>query len=271
MKKSKTKHHIILVLCLIIAGIFFLYEEFAKEKIPRGVPRIKPDKKSELVLPKPSKPMVVIVIDDLGPNKNAAAAILNIKAPLTLSILPQQPYSVWTAEEGHKLKHDIIAHIPMEAAPPHDLGKGGLYTWMTDAEIAETLDNDIRSVPYALGASNHMGSAFTQDERAMKALLSELKKKRLFFLDSLTSSKSAGFHLAQMQGVKALIRDAFLDDKDDPAEIEAQWKRLVKIAGKKGHAVLLAHPRKNTIDFLQRTLKKNDEVVVVPVSVLVGN
>ena len=140
---------------------------------------------------------------------------------------------------------------------------------MTDKEITETLNKDILSIPHALGVSNHMGSAFTQDERAMQVLISELKKKKLFFLDSLTSPKSVGFNLARMQGITALNRDIFLDDKDDPGEIEAQWRKLIKIANKNGYAILLAHPRKNTIEFLRKTPRNNNEVAVVPISELV--
>jgi hypothetical protein len=270
MKKSKTKHHSILIFFFIIIAILTLYEEFGKEKRPKITPKItKPDKRSEKVLPKPFKPKVAIIIDDLGSNKNAAKEVISLKAPLTLSILPRQTYSAWIAEEGHRLGHDVIAHIPMEAEKSYKLGEGGLYIWMTDMEINETLNKDINSIPHALGVSNHMGSAFTRDERAMQTLIAELKKKKLFFLDSLTASGSVGFHLAKMNGIKTLERDIFLDDNDDPAAIELQWKKLINIANRKGSAVLLAHPRKNTLEFLQKTLQNNNEVTVVPVSALI--
>lgn len=271
MKRGKSKHHYILIFLFIIIAVFTLYEEFGKEKKPKITPRItKHDKGAEKVLPKPVKPKVAIIIDDLGPNKNVAREVLALKAPLTLSILPRQTYSAWIAEEGHRLGHDVMAHIPMEAERSYKLGEGGLYTWMTDKEIAETLNKDLNSVPHALGVSNHMGSAFTQDERAMQTLIAELKKKQLFFLDSLTASGSVGFHLAKMNGIEALERDIFLDDNDDPPEIKLQWKKLINIANKKGYAVLLAHPRENTIEFLRRTLRDNKEITIVPVSELVG-
>jgi len=267
MKSKAGKRHYILIFLFIIIAIFFLYEEFGKEKKPKVPSRTtKPVEKPEAPI---SRPKVAIIIDDLGPSKTVAAAAFEIKTRLTLSILPGQPYSAWIAEEGHRLGHDIIVHIPMEAAPAHKPGEGGLYTWMTDGEIVETLDKDIRSVPHALGVSNHMGSVFTEDERAMQVVIAELKKKNLFFLDSRTTPKSKGYNLAKMQGVKALSRDLFLDDKDDPVEIEAQWKRLLQTANEKGHAVLLAHPRKNTLEFLRKKLKDNSDVAVVPISELI--
>ncbi len=272
-KLRKNRRHLILILLLVIAGVFFLYEEFGKEKKVREVPSVaKPEKKPPAVLPEaPSKglPMVAIIMDDLGPSKTAFLGVLEIKAPLTLSILPRETYSSWIAEEGYRLGRNIIAHIPMEAVSSQNLGEGGLYTWMTDGEIIETLEKDIQSVPHALGVSNHMGSAFTQDERAMSVVISTLKKHDIFFLDSITISKTMGFNLANMHGIKALKRDLYLDDSNDAAEIEKQWRGLIAIADKKGYAILLAHPRKNTLEFLKKILENNKEIIVVPISELV--
>ena len=271
MKRSKSKHHIILILFFIIVAVFSLYEEFGKEKRPKIVPPTAThERKAEKVLPERAKPKVAIVIDDLGPNKNVAEEVISLKAPLTLSILPRQTYSTWIAEEGHRIGRDIIAHIPMEAEKSYRLGEGGLYTWMTDKEIAETLNKDITSIPHATGVSNHMGSAFTQDERAMQSLIVELRKKKLFFLDSLTSSGSVAFHLARMNGLDALERDIFLDDSDDPYAISAQWEKMITIANRKGYAVMLAHPRENTIEFLKRALRDNKEITIVPISELLS-
>lgn len=275
-KKSK-RRHVGLILLFIIAVVLFYVGEFEKEKRPGGMFDIfKSAKKPAVTAPKKSReplqkklPKVAIVIDDLGPNKQMAIEVLKLQGPLTLSILPQQDYSAWIAEEGHRLGRDIIIHIPMEAAKPLRLGKGGLYTWMTDKEIFQTMEEDIRSVPYIKGANNHMGSLFTRDERVMNAVITELKARRLFFLDSLTTPETIGFKLAMAQGVKTVRRDVFLDDSDDPEDIEVQWKRLIKEAKQSGHAIALGHPRKNTIEFLQKVLSSNKEVTIVPLSELI--
>lgn len=264
----KRKHHIVLILALLAAGVFFLVREFEKEKLPPGVPRIVPEKKTEGPAPRSTKAMLAIVIDDLGPNKNMARQVIRLKVPVTLSILPQQPFSRWIAEEGHRNGHEVIVHMPMEAEGGMKPGPGGLYTWMTDAEIIEAIAKNIDTVPYAIGVSNHMGSAFTQDERAMNVLLAELKKRGLFFLDSLTTAGSVGTDTARKHGMKASARDIFLDDRDDPEDIKVQWQRVHEVSRNKGHAILLAHPRKNTMEFLRKALKENNGTEIVPISVL---
>lgn len=263
--KTKKHYHILIIIFLVLTAIFFLYREFGKEIFQPKIPgKTQPAEKHKVL------PRVVIVIDDLGPNKQAAASVFDINTPLTLSVMPHQTHTGWITEEGHRRGYDIIGHIPMEAKEPHTLGSGGLYTWMTEDEIRETLEGDFISIHYARGISNHMGSAFTEDARAVRILLSVLKEHGFFFLDSLTTSKSAGVRLAKEQGVKALKRDVFLDYNDTPGEIEAEWKKLTAIAQKNGYAIALAHPRKNTIDFLKRTLPSN-KVTVVPISELAGD
>jgi hypothetical protein len=265
--KSKRHRHILLILFLVIIGTFFLYNEFSKEPV-RPLDTLKepqPEKEERSrVLPRMS-----LVLDDLGPSKRAALRALGLNASVTLSILPQETFSDWIAEEGHRRGFEIIGHIPMEAETPHKLGKGGLYTWMTDEEIRETLGADIKSIPHISGVSNHMGSAFTEDERAMSVVMSVINEHGLFFLDSLTTSNSICERVAAMRGVKILKRDIFLDNEDNPNYIRSQWDKAIKRAMKKGYVIVLAHPRKNTIEFLKERFAKN-EVEIVPLSELLA-
>jgi polysaccharide deacetylase 2 family uncharacterized protein YibQ len=270
-RNGNRKRRALFILIVIAASIFIFFNEFGIEKTPKkSFDIFSRDKKPFKVLPEislpESLPKIAIVIDDMGASKKKAQNVFNISRGFTLSILPHQVYSVWIANEGNRLGHDIILHMPMEAARPLRLGKGGLFTWMSNQEIAETINGNIKSVPHIKGASNHMGSAFTMDKRSMSAVISELKKRRLFFLDSKTSAKTIAYDIAVTRGVKVLQRDVFLDDNNNPDEIQVQWNRLLKIAKKKGYAIALAHPRKNTLDFLQKTLKKNGHFAIVPIT-----
>jgi polysaccharide deacetylase 2 family uncharacterized protein YibQ len=275
IKRKKKNRHIMLVLLLIIAGIFLLIKESDRDSIlKKGTKTTRPNKITKPFPPaKPelkTLPRISIVMDDLGPNKKAAQDVLDLKIPLTLSILPQEVYSKWIAEEGHRLGLDIIGHIPMEAKKPLRLGNGGLYRWMTKKEIIDTLKTDFNSIPHIMGISTHMGSAFTEDKRVMNVMISELKKHRLFLLDSFTTPKSVGMDVAKSLGIKAIRRDVFLDDSSNPAEMKIQWNRMLKIAAEKDFAVVQAHPRKNTIAFLKKALSNNNEIKIVQLSELIN-
>jgi len=264
MKNTGKRHyHILLILFFLIAGVFFLYRELGKEDYkPQKILRpLQPEKAYEAL------PKIAIVIDDLGSNKKTASEIFSMNVRVTLSIIPHETYTEWIAREGHKRKYEIIAHVPMEAKTPHRLGKGGLYLWMTDNEIRNTLKESLNSIPYAKGISNHMGSAFTEDTRAMSVIISILKKENLFFLDSLTTSGSVGFRLAKQQGLQAFKRDMFLDEKEDYDYLKGQWEKAINIAKRKGSVIILAHPKENTINFLKETLP-HSEIKVIPLSEL---
>jgi len=272
-KNIKSSRHLILILLLVLAGLFFLYRESGKEKPPSEI--LKPFKAEKTVppsvpdLPVPvSLPKVAIVMDDLGHSKKKVMTLFAMKQPLTFSVLPLQRYSRWTAEEAHRRGHDVILHIPMEASIKMKLGEGGLYLNMSNSEIIEILETNINSLPFITGASSHMGSAFTRDKRAMGTVVSVLKDNDLFFLDSVTIADTVGYSMAKASGIEALRRDVFLDNIDDLKEIAHQWKRLVTIAKKEGYAIALAHPRKNTFDFLKKTLENNNEISVVPLTEL---
>jgi polysaccharide deacetylase 2 family uncharacterized protein YibQ len=272
-KTVRKKSHSILILLLIAAGIFLFTGEFGREDVPDSFfDRLKPEKKPLIdrpwTLPQTALPKIAIVIDDLGPSRELAEQVMDLNGPVTLSILPQQRYSLWIAQEGARRGRDMIVHLPMEASRPLKLGEGGLYIRMEDKEIMETVRDNILSVPNITGASNHMGSAFTEDRRAMGAAIAEIRKHGLFFLDSLTTPESVAYDLAKSQGLKTYRRDVFLDDADNPEEIKIQWNRLLRIAKNRGHAIALGHPKKNTLDLLQKALRDTTQFTLVPISAL---
>ncbi len=275
-KRRKKNRHLLFILFFIAVGVFFYFGEFEKEVVPKKKPVLeRPEIRSKTVIPElppPSGlPQLAIILDDFGLSKQSAYEVFSMNNSITIAILPHRKYSAWIAEEANRRGHDIILHVPMEATKPLKLGEGGLYLWMTDGEIARTINSNINSVPFIKGVSNHMGSAFTQDSRAMNTVVAELKKHGLFFYDSITGSKSIAYKTAKSHGLQALKRDVFLDDKDDPVEIEKQWNKAVQLAIRKGRAIAQGHPRRNTLDVLKKALKNNEKVTIVPITTLIPN
>ena len=273
-KPNKTAR-LLFILLLVVAGVLLFIEESGREKHTQNFFDVfRHNKIPEITVPEihhPSAelPKVAIVMDDLGPNKKLAARVLSLQNSITLSILPLQTYSKWIAEEGQRLGRDIIVHIPMEAERHLRLGEGGVYRWMDDHQIAQTVEDDIRSIPFAKGASNHMGSSFSKDARGMEVVMQVLKRHGFFFLDSLTTPETVGFSLAKADGLVTLERDVFLDNTEDVQDMEIQWKRLVHIAQKEGKAIILAHPKISSIEFLRKKLDANKDFAVVPLSELI--
>lgn len=192
---------------------------------------------------------IALIIDDLGGNANILESIKTIKKPLSLAILPLEPYSQKIAQEAPKHNFEVLLHLPMEPYryPEVDPGKGALLMEMRDEEIISTLNKDFKSLSNVVGINNHMGSRMTEDEFSMKLILEEAKKKGLFFVDSLTSNHSVAYNMAKEMGIKAARRQVFLDHEEDVAKIKSQLKLLKDIALKYGQAIGIGHARNITI------------------------
>jgi uncharacterized protein len=107
-------------------------------------------------------------------------------------------------------------------------------------------------VPWAEGMNNHEGSKASADRALMDVAAGFLKQKGAFFLDSVTTPHSAIPAAAKAAGVPWARRRVFLDNVDNAAAVEAQLKQAVALALKNGDCIAIGHPKKNTLDVLDR-------------------
>jgi polysaccharide deacetylase 2 family uncharacterized protein YibQ len=223
------------------------------------------------------KPKVVIIVDDLGFNKDSVDRLLEMEFPINFAILPYLPYSRYAAEKAKQRGWDVILHLPMEPKSisgyvGHDAGDGVLLESLPKKEIIKKLDDNISAVPYVKGVNNHMGSKFTENPELMEIVLRELNAKGLFFIDSKTSADSKGFEIAKTLGMRTAIRDVFLDQvSQDESYVNSQILTLVNISKEKGYAVGICHPYPETVKALRYMLPKiQGDVEVAKVSSLLN-
>src|SRR4030042_1192547 len=210
---------------------------------------IKPAKR--VLAPAKLKGKIAIVIDDWGYNRNNLEILDKIKYPLTCSILPDLNYTSELAGELHARGYQVILHLPMEPHEKYSLEKNTILTSMDEQDIRAILEEDLGKIPYAKGVSNHMGSRATEDARPMDIVFRELKRRRLYFLDSMVTGKSICSYLAKKIGVSFTKRDVFLDNEQDPAYIKSQLYKLKMKAKISGQAVGIGHDRKVTLEVLK--------------------
>ena len=246
-----------------------------KEEPPKTLPAEKPLPSGERtkVKGKGASVKIAIVIDDLGNNKEAFNKLLKMKISFSFSVLPHQEYTRYISREAKKKRHDLLLHLPMEPENSENIyGEGFILSSMTPNEMLKEFENDLKSVPGAIGVNNHMGSFLTQDRKAMAIILGEIKRKGLFFVDSRTSSKTVAYDVAKKLGLKSAERNVFLDDIEDEEEVIKQIELLINTAKKNGKAIAIGHPRPETIAALEKMLPalKTGGIEIVPVSRLVN-
>lgn len=194
------------------------------------------------------KPLIAVVIDDMGVNRKRTLDIISLQAPLTSSFLTYGQTLDKFAASAEAAGHEIMIHAPMEPKVKANLAPDTLMADMTEEQIERRFEemlakfNDIK----VRGINNHMGSKFTEDKERLGYVMNILKQRGMFFLDSKTTASSKGKELAVADGVDYAARDVFLDNENDYAYIMKQLEKTEKIAWKKGFAVAICHPKSQT-------------------------
>jgi polysaccharide deacetylase 2 family uncharacterized protein YibQ len=154
----------------------------------------------------------------------------------------------------------VILHLPLE---PDDetirLGEGGIRVAMSDEQIRRMVAADLATVPTAVGANNHLGSLGTSDPRVMRAVMEEMKARRLFFVDSVTSPHSVAAQVARQMNVPTAARAVFLDNRDEEEYVRGQFRILIALAQGRGQAIAIGHVGRVTASVLVSMLPEFDE------------
>ena len=202
-----------------------------------------------------SQPRIALIIDDIGRASYQARQFLKLRVPITFAILPRLQKTHALAEEIHDQGHEIMLHQPMEPYESDiDPGPGALYVGDALNRIDRIMMENISDVPFAKGVNNHMGSRFTSCEKEMNEVLQVIKNKGFFFVDSLTTNRSAAYSTAKKLEVSAARRHIFLDNCLEESAILSQLTRLKSIALKNGCAIGIGHPFPETAKAVERFL-----------------
>ena len=212
----------------------------------RPVPATAAQPASYRVQPKPLLPplkpkCLVFVIDDAGYSMKQLEEFLRLPFPLTISVLPGLPNSVKAAAAVRAAGKELILHQPMQALGGQDPGPGAILLGMGRDEIERIVDDNLKTVPGAVGMNNHMGSAATADLGIMEAVAAVAKRRGIYYVDSLTTSGTAVAEAARFVGIPYWERNVFLDNAPDRASIIRAVEDGKKRASKDRPAVMIGH------------------------------
>ncbi len=209
-----------------------------------------------------AKGEVAIIVDDMGYSLNAINEICSLKKPLTISVLPFSPLAKETAQIAHQNGLEIMLHLPLEAInnqEGNDGTEGMIHSEMSKTEVIDAVEKSLKQVPHISGVNNHMGSKITADVTFMRIILSRLKGRELFFIDSRTTSDSVAYEVAQIMGIPSAYRNIFLDIESDEEYIKKKLIELFELAQKRGKALAICHPAPQTLKVLKENLHLIDK------------
>jgi hypothetical protein len=215
------------------------------------------------------KPLIAVVLDDVGVARSHAELAIDLPGVVTLSFMTYADGVADMAARARAKGHELMLHVPMEPLGQEvDAGPNVLTVGASESELLKRLDWGLGRFPGYIGINNHMGSRFTQDERGMSVVLAELKRRNLLFLDSRTISNTVGDRLAAQMGVAHVMRDVFLDNEMDEAAVVRQLMQAERVAASKGQAIAIGHPHPATIAAIRAWMPKAEArgFVIVPLS-----
>ncbi|MBV8165216.1 MAG: divergent polysaccharide deacetylase family protein [Alphaproteobacteria bacterium] len=217
------------------------------------------------------KPMVALVLDDMGLDRKRAARAIALPGPLTLSFLPYAEDLPHQTQSARTNGHELMVHVPMEPLGSENPGPRPLTVGLSSEEVAARLDHDLSRFAGFVGINNHMGSKFTGNAPGMAVVIGELRARGLLWLDSRTAGGSVGSAIARAYDVPHVDRDVFLDNNPALPAVQRQLADLEAVAKRRGWAVAIGHPKDGTLDALAAWLPRLAErgVVLVPLSHIV--
>ncbi len=219
------------------------------------------------------RPVIAIVIDDLGLNRPNTRRTIALPGPLTLAVMTYANDPQALADNARAAGHELLVHMPMAPRDPrYNPGPNVLRDDLGREELARRIAWGLSRFEGYVGINNHMGSRFTTSIPGMAQVMMELKARGLLYLDSLTVPGTVGAALADRVGVPFARRDVFIDNEPESREsIRRQLQRLERIALRTGRAVGIGHPHDSTLDELEAWLPKlkSRGFQLVPISALV--
>lgn len=232
----------------------------------------KPDKdiKKEKTVTRSHHGKLAVIIDDCGYDVDLVQRLVNLHAPFSFAIIPYRDYSSDSLHVVNGGGQVAMLHLPMEPmdASAMSEGKSTVLTSMDDKRIMQLTGEMIKSLPGISGVNNHQGSKATSDERTMRAVLKEIKRQGLFFVDSNTYAKSLGDKLAADMGVPTGRNNIFLDNSTNEDEIIKKIWQAAAIADKYGSAIAICHARPHTVNAWEQVMGevKASGLQLVPVT-----
>jgi len=220
--------------------------------------------------PSNGRPVIAMVIDDVGINKRRVKALAQLPNIVTLAFLPYATGLNESVQIIREQGHEALLHLPMEPmGEGADPGPNALLSSLSLQEIRKRTIENLRRFDGYVGVNNHMGSKFTAFEPGMATVMDVLSEEGLLFLDSRTTSGSKGFELAKARNLPTANRDVFIDNEINEVSILTQLKEVEALSLKNGIAIAIGHPHLETISALTKWMPKAVEkgFHFVPISV----
>jgi hypothetical protein len=215
---------------------------------------------------------IALVVTDLDRSPVALYRSF-LKSPVLFSVAlrPDDPEAGRISREVREEQHEVILYLPMEPKgyPRVDPGKDAILLDLSRIEIEDRITRCLSAVGPVQAVVNRLGSAALNDPDVLRAVLDELKRRDLPFIDAHTSGSTMVEEIGEETGARTLPVAATLDgNRAAAAVVRANLKEIVASAVAHGSIVVMVRPSTMVLDILEAELPriKAQGVELVPIS-----
>ncbi|TPW17411.1 MAG: hypothetical protein FD129_389 [bacterium] len=222
------------------------------------------------------RPRVALLVAEFGYQELAKSSdeLLSFARGITVAIHPNATGARRYADLARQKGLEVVIDLPMEGLdyPKNDPGAGAILVDLSEREIIKRLGHAFDQLGGAEGVHTLQGALAVEDRTVMRTVLTEVHRRRVYFLDSTRTAFSAVEALAAELGLPARrIRPALDWPKATSAQMEARLEELAATARDRGLAVGIVHPYPGTLAALRKLLPAwaASGLEVVPISEVV--
>jgi polysaccharide deacetylase 2 family uncharacterized protein YibQ len=218
---------------------------------------------------KAGAPRIAIVIGGMGLNDLSTQSVISqLPAAVTLAFAPYGAKVEQLANSARDAGHEILLQAPLEpfdsadSPGPHVIPAGNAPK--AEDELRWQMG---RMVGY-IGLINYLGGKFTADRESVTAMMAELSRRGLDYIDDGSAPQSLAGEAASEKGVNFLKVDVRIDEVRRPEAIDAALVKLENLAKQNGVAVGFASGLTMTSERIANAIVDLGRrgVVLVPVS-----
>jgi len=213
---------------------------------------------------------LVLIIAGIGLAPTASrAAIEQLPAPAVLAIDAYAPQPEEWARAARQAGHEVLATLPLQPAPPDDLGPAALAYAGAPAETMHRLAANLGRFTGYVGVLALGGGGFGDAVEMLRPVAAALHGRGLLLADA--SAPGSGGRLLTRAAPAELDRravDVVIDADGTAAAVGRQLDSLLTVARQHFVAVGLGRPTPQTILGIRSFLARLDEAryVVAPIS-----
>ena len=217
---------------------------------------------------------IAFVVIDLDPaSEPLFRSFMESKIPFTIALRPDLPHAGRAAREVKDAGRELFLHLPMEPRgyPRVDPGKNAILLDLSRVEIEERISRSLGALGDPQGIVTRMGSAAVNDPDVMHAVLGEVKRRDILFVDAHGSGPSVVEETGEEMGARTLTLGATLDGSGSPAAIRARLDQLIQTAQQRGALAVAVRANSVVLTVLEaeRDKLEKEGVAIVPASKLV--